>query len=140
MFPVVGVCVVTVMKVGPLALKKLKGAPQGSDPVIAWSAVMDEATIMFAGWARTGVWLTATIWMVKLFVSLAPKAVAVTDAGKLPAVPDGGVLRWIFPVRVVPTCVFEVSVIQDGPDDVNVIASPSGSLARIAWSAVAGAH
>src|SRR5207249_1783463 len=43
------------------------------------------------------------------------------------------------PVRVLPTCAFEVSVMNAGPDDVNVIASPSGSVALIPWSAVAPA-
>src|SRR6185503_13468902 len=46
----------------------------------------------------------------------------------------------MFPVRAVPICASDVTVIHDGPENVNVIASPSGSAARIAWSEVSGAH
>jgi len=61
-------------------------------------------------------------------VSLWPPAVAVTDPANVPDVVDGGA-RWMVPVRVFPTCAFEVIVMNVGPVDVNVIASPSGSVA-----------
>ena len=57
---------------------------------------------MFAGCANTGAWFVAVTVIVKLFVSEAAFAVAVTDAGNVPEVPNGGAM-WMFPVRVFPT-------------------------------------
>ena len=42
----------------------------------------------------------------------------------------------MLPVRAFPTCVSDVTDIQAGPVNVNVIASPSGSDALMPWSAV----
>src|SRR5213594_3591519 len=60
---------------------------------------------------------------------------AVTDPEKDPVVAKDGA-RWMFPVRTVPACAFEVTDMKVGPVNVNVIASASASVARIASSAV----
>ena len=83
---------------------------------------------MFAGCARTGGRFTACTVIVKLFVSFVAKDVAVTDAANVPEVPATGA-RWMFPVRVVPDWTLSVLVMNVGPVWVNVIASPSGSVA-----------
>ena len=57
---------------------------------------------MFAGCANTGAEFVAVTVIVKLFVSEAPFAVAVTDARNVPEVPNGGPMC-TFPVRVFPT-------------------------------------
>jgi hypothetical protein len=90
---------------------------------------------MLAGWLRTGGWFTMATDMVKLRETLSLFAVAVTEAGKMPLMPGGGA-TWMFAVRVLPTCGFDVRVMKVGPCEKNMIASPSGSLALIVWSAV----
>jgi len=85
---------------------------------------------MFAGCVRTGGWFVALIVIVNVRVEVWPFAVAVTDAENVPEVPSGGA-RWMLPERVFPTCALEVTVMKAGPENVNVIASPSGSVALI---------
>ncbi len=76
--------------------------------------------------------------MVKLRGEVVAKDAAVTEAAKVPEVADEGA-RWMFPVRVVPAWALSVLVMKVGPVCVKVIASPSGSDAVKAWSAVAPA-
>jgi hypothetical protein len=83
---------------------------------------------MFAGWARVGGLFTAVTLIVKLCGEVVAKDAAVTEAAKVPEVVDVGA-RWMFPVRVVPACALSVLVMNVGPVWVNVIASPSGSVA-----------
>src|SRR5204863_10217781 len=91
---------------------------------------------MFDGWARAGALFTACTVIVKFCVEFVAFADAVTEAAKVPEDPATGA-RWIFPVRVVPDWALSVLVMNVGPVDVNVIASPSGSVAVNVWSAVA---
>ena len=70
----------------------------------------------------------AVTLIVKFWVEVVPFADAVTDAANVPEVVEEGA-RWMFPVRVVPACALSVLVMNVGPVDVNVIASPSGSVA-----------
>jgi hypothetical protein len=75
------------------------------------------------------------ILIVKLRVSNVPFAEAVTEAATVPEEPSGGA-KWMVPVRVFPTWEFEVTVMNPGPAEENVIAAPSGSDALTAWSMV----
>jgi hypothetical protein len=91
---------------------------------------------MFAGWARVGGLFTPLVTViVKSFVSFDASELAVTEAEKVPEFVAEGA-RWMFPVRVVPAWALSVLVMNVGPVWVNVIASPSGSVAVKAWSAV----
>jgi len=83
---------------------------------------------MFDGWASVGALFTAVTLIVKFCVDVVAFAVAVTDAANVPEVVEEGA-RWMFPVRVVPDWALSVLVMNVGPVDVNVIASPSGSVA-----------
>ena len=71
---------------------------------------------------------TPVTLIVKLCGEVVAKDAAVTEAEKVPEVVEDGA-RWMFPVRVFPACALSVLVMNVGPVCVNVIASPSGSVA-----------
>src|SRR5436190_12768679 len=84
---------------------------------------------MFAGCASVGVLFTPVTVIVKLFVSFVAKDVAVTDAASVTQDTEE-LSKWISHVRASPACALSVLVRNVGPVLVNVIASPSGSVAR----------
>ena len=88
---------------------------------------LPSAPFAVEGAVIAGVWFVLAV-TVKFCDALCAFAVAVTEAGNVPVVPSGGA-RWMFPVRVFPTCALSVLVMKLGPEDVNAIASPSGSVA-----------
>ena len=53
--PVPGVVVVTEAYVGPDVSEKVTASPSASVAPSAWFAVEFSSTVMFAGWASTGV-------------------------------------------------------------------------------------
>ena len=90
---------------------------------------------MFEGCTNVGAWFTGVTKIEKPCVLVVAFAVAVTEDGNVPEVPNAGAIAML-PVRVVPTCAFDVSVAKTGSDAVNVIASPSASVAEIPAFAV----
>src|SRR2546426_4598550 len=135
--PVVWLVVVTVMNVGPAAFVKVRGSPLGSVPVRVWSLVEPGATVMFAGWTRTGGRLQPLhTKMLKDLLSLARPSLALTVAPYVPASEKPGA-RWILPEAEPGLPARFVSVMNVGPDVLdNVITSASASVAEIACSAV----
>src|SRR5678815_4614904 len=94
---------------------------------------------MSAGCCMTGFRTFTSAITVKSCAALCcPPAVAVTEPPKVPEAVGGASRR--FAVRVVPFCGLGTTLTQDGPVQVNVMASAFGSVALIARAAVEGEH
>src|SRR6185295_10432132 len=96
-FAVVGPVAESDMKFGPATLMNVRGVPNGSDPLMAWSAVVCHFKVMFAGWLRVGARSQSGMVTVKpRSATPDPPSLARTVAGKVPGNDKSGGARWMF--------------------------------------------